>query len=102
VAFAYGLMTRSRRTGYNRLKRKDPEFIAQYDAWKARQTASGLIPDQFLELFKKRAFGHLATLMADGTPHVTPVWVDYDGQYVIVNSAKGRLKDIAMSKRPQV
>ena len=32
VAFAYGLMTRSRRTGYNRLKRKDPEFIAQYDS----------------------------------------------------------------------
>jgi anthraniloyl-CoA monooxygenase len=102
VAFAYGLMTRSRRTGYNRLKRKDPEFIAHYDAWKAGQAASGPIPDQFVELFKKRAFGHLATLMADGTPHVTPVWVDYDGQYVIVNSAKGRLKDIAMSKRPQV
>ena len=102
VPFAFGLMTRSGRQGYHRIKRKDPEFIAHYDAWKRSQRPEGPIPDQFLELFKKRSLGHLATLMVDGTPHVTPVWVDYDGQHVIVNSAKGRLKDIAMSKRPTV
>jgi anthraniloyl-CoA monooxygenase len=102
VPFAYGLMTRSGRQGYHRIKHKDPEFIAQYDAWKRSQPREGPIPDQFLELFNKRSLGHLAMLMVDGTPHVTPVWVDYDGQHVIVNSAKGRLKDIAMSKRPQV
>ena len=102
VGFTYALQTRSRRVGYNRLKRRDPQFIAQYDEWKRSQPQPGPIPEQFLELFKKRSFGHLSTLMADGTPHVTPVWVDYDGQYVIVNSAKGRLKDIAMSKRPHV
>jgi PPOX class probable F420-dependent enzyme len=102
VPFAFGLMTRSGRQGYHRIKRKDPDFIAHYDAWKRSQRPEGPIPDQFLELFKKRSLGHLATLMVDGTPHVTPVWVDYDGQYVIVNSAKGRLKDIAMGKRPKV
>ena len=102
IAFAFGLMTRSRRVGYNRIKKRDPHFAAQYDEWKQQQPQPGPIPEQFLELFKKRSFGHLATLMVDGTPHVTPVWVDYDGQHVIVNSAKGRLKDIAMTKRPQV
>ena len=51
------------------------------------------IPEQFLDLFTKRAFAHLATLMPDGSPQVTPVWVDYDGTLLIVNSARGRQKD---------
>lgn len=51
------------------------------------------IPEAYLDLFKKKAFGSLATLMPDGAPQVTPVWVDYDGQYVIFNSARGRQKD---------
>jgi len=51
------------------------------------------IPSQFVDLFQKKAFASLATVMADGTPQVTPVWVDYDGASVIVNSARGRRKD---------
>jgi PPOX class probable F420-dependent enzyme len=51
------------------------------------------IPSQFLDLFQKKAFASLATVMPDGTPQVTPVWVDYDGGSVIVNSARGRRKD---------
>jgi PPOX class probable F420-dependent enzyme len=51
------------------------------------------IPDQYLDLFEKRAFGFLATLMPDGSPQVTPVWIDFDGQYIMVNSARGRQKD---------
>ncbi len=52
------------------------------------------IPEAYLDLFQKRAFGSLATLMPDGSPQVTPVWVDYyDGQYVVFNSARGRQKD---------
>jgi PPOX class probable F420-dependent enzyme len=54
---------------------------------------SASIPSQFLDLFQKKAFASLATLMPDGTPQVTPVWVDYDGKRVIVNSARGRRKD---------
>jgi PPOX class probable F420-dependent enzyme len=64
------------------------------------------IPDGFLDLFQGRAFGHLATVMADGTPQLTPVWVaieDVDGeQHVLVNSAQGRLKNRNMTQRPQV
>ena len=55
--------------------------------------AKQVIPEKFLDLFQKRAFAHLATLMPDGSPQVTPVWVDYDGAHLIVNSARGRQKD---------
>lgn len=103
VPFAYRLMTRSRRVGYNRLKRGDPEFVARYDAWRRQQPpAPGPIPAEFLDLFQKRSFGHLATLMPDGTPHVTPVWVDYDGHHILVNSAAGRQKDLNMRERRHV
>jgi PPOX class probable F420-dependent enzyme len=40
--------------------------------------------------------------MSDGTPQVTPVWVDYDGTYVLVNTIKGRRKELNMQQRPQV
>lgn len=51
------------------------------------------IPDAYLDLFQqKKAFANLATLMPDGTPQVTPVWFDYNGSVIRVNSAKGRTK----------
>jgi len=56
---------------------------------------AGVIPEQYLDLFseEKKAFGYVATFMPDGTPQVTPVWVDYDGTHVIFNTAKGRVKE---------
>jgi PPOX class probable F420-dependent enzyme len=54
------------------------------------------------DLFTKRAYGHLATLMPDGSPQVTPVWVDYDGEYILVNSARGRVKDRNIQRDPRV
>lgn len=61
-----------------------------------------MIPDEYLDLFDKPAFGHLATLMADGSPQVTPVWIDYDGVHLVINTARGRLKDRNMQRHPQV
>ena len=56
------------------------------------------IPDQFLDLLRKKtAFAHLATVMPDGSPQVTPVWFDYEGGLVRVNSAKGRVKSRNMA-----
>ena len=60
------------------------------------------VPDAFLDLFHKKSFAHLATLMPDGRPQVTPVWVDFDGQHVIVNTAKGRQKDKNLRRDPRV
>jgi PPOX class probable F420-dependent enzyme len=55
--------------------------------------SNSVIPDKFLDLFTKKAFAHLATLMPSGEPQVTPVWIDYDGERVVFNTAAGRQKD---------
>lgn len=60
------------------------------------------IPAKYEDLLEKPAFGNLSTLMKDGSPQVTPVWVDYDGKHVRVNSAKGRVKDKNMRRDPRV
>jgi PPOX class probable F420-dependent enzyme len=60
------------------------------------------IPEKYLDLFDKKAFANLATVMPDGTPQVTPVWVDYDGEHVLVNSARGRQKDKNMERNSSV
>jgi PPOX class probable F420-dependent enzyme len=51
------------------------------------------IPNNWLDLFEKKVFAHLATLMPSGAPQVTPVWIDYDGEHVVFNTAVGRQKD---------
>jgi len=60
------------------------------------------IPQQYSDLFQKRAFAHLATLMPDGQPQVTPVWLDFDGNHIRINSARGRVKDRNMRRDPRV
>lgn len=51
------------------------------------------IPENFKDLFAKKSFAHLASIMRDGRPQVTPVWIDFDGAHILVNSARGRVKD---------
>jgi len=53
-------------------------------------------------LQQKQAFAHLATLNSDGSPQVTPVWVDFDGTNVLVNTALGRVKAKNLEQRPRV
>jgi PPOX class probable F420-dependent enzyme len=51
------------------------------------------IPDKYLDLLQqKKAFANMATLMPDGSPQVTPVWLDYAGGAIRINTAKGRVK----------
>jgi PPOX class probable F420-dependent enzyme len=54
------------------------------------------------KLFEEANFGHLATLMPDGSPQVTPVWVDFDGRHVLVNTAEGRQKPRNIRRDPRV
>ena len=61
-----------------------------------------VIPENFRDLFEKKTFASLGTLMPDGMPQVTPVWIDFDGRHVVVNSAKGRVKDRNMRRDPRV
>ena len=61
-----------------------------------------VIPSSHLDLFKKKAFAHLATVMPDGKPQVTPIWVDYDGRNVVFNTAEGRQKDKNLQRDARV
>jgi PPOX class probable F420-dependent enzyme len=54
---------------------------------------SATVPESHKDLFQKKAFGSFTTLMPDGSPQTTPVWVDYVDGKVIVNTALGRQKD---------
>ena len=63
-----------------------------------------VIPESHQDLLKDetKAFVYLATLMKDGSPQVTPIWFDTEGEYIRINTAKGRLKDKNMRARPSV
>jgi PPOX class probable F420-dependent enzyme len=55
------------------------------------------IPDKYLDLFTtKKAFANIATVMADGTPQVTPVWFDFTNGKIRINTARGRVKSRTM------
>lgn len=60
------------------------------------------LSSEFEDLFERKSFASFATLMPDGTPHVTPVWIDYDGEYFIVNTAEGRQKERNVRRDPKV
>ena len=60
------------------------------------------LPEAYADILLKRSFAHLATIMPDGSPQVTPVWIDYDGQHVLVNTAEGRAKDRNMRRDGRV
>lgn len=60
------------------------------------------VPEDFHDLFKRKAYASFATLLPDSTPHVTPVWIDYDGEHILVNTAKGRQKEVNVRRRPEV
>lgn len=63
-----------------------------------------IIPDGFRPLLGDdvKAFAHLGTLLPDGSPQVTPVWFDTEGDTIRINSAKGRWKDRNMRRDGRV
>ena len=62
------------------------------------------IPDSHRDLLDDdaKAYAFLATLMADGSPQLTPLWFNTDGEHILINSARGRVKDKNMRSRPRV
>ncbi|KPN29600.1 PPOX class probable F420-dependent enzyme [Halolamina pelagica] len=62
-----------------------------------------MIPESHVDIFESESFAHLATIMPNGMPHVTPVWVDHeDREYVLVNTARGRRKEKNVRREPMV
>ncbi|HVP21857.1 MAG TPA: PPOX class F420-dependent oxidoreductase [Anaerolineaceae bacterium] len=62
------------------------------------------IPPEFQDLLQPetRAIAYLATIMPDGSPQLTAVWFSWDGAFIQINSARGRVKDRNMRNRPAV
>lgn len=58
--------------------------------------------EKAVKLIEGKNFAFLATLLPDGSPHVTPVWIDHDGDFVLVNTAMGRVKQKNTVKDPRV
>ena len=68
------------------------------------KTASQLykLSSRATRLIEGTNFGYLATIMKDGSPQVTPVWVDYDGDLILVNTSVVRLKQLNSKRNPKV
>jgi PPOX class probable F420-dependent enzyme len=60
------------------------------------------LSDEWKSLLNQPVFVHVATLMPDGTPQVSPVWVDVEGEQIVINSAQGRVKDKNLRRDPRV
>ncbi len=62
------------------------------------------IPESHCDLLRDdvKAFLFLATLMPNGAPQNTPIWFNTDGEHILINSAKGRVKDRNMRRDPRV
>jgi PPOX class probable F420-dependent enzyme len=57
---------------------------------------------QYFLKWETKAFAFLALTLSDGSPHVTPVWFDWDGAHIIINTARGRVKDKVLRRRSKV
>ncbi len=51
------------------------------------------ITPEIAKLFQGKNFVSFSNLMKDGSPHVAPVWVDIDGNTILINTAVGRVKE---------
>ena len=60
------------------------------------------LPDEAKELLRKPTLAHVATLMADGAPQSSPVWIDVDGDVVTFSTKEGRLKPENLRRDPRV
>jgi PPOX class probable F420-dependent enzyme len=65
---------------------------------------TNVIPERLLDLLspEKKAFASIALTLSDGSPQVTPIWFDWDGTRLILNTARGRVKEKVMHRRGKV
>ena len=60
------------------------------------------LPEPVKQLLTDKAYGHVITRHADGTPQVTMVWIDVDGDDVVFNTAEGRVKPRNLRRDPRI
>jgi PPOX class probable F420-dependent enzyme len=60
------------------------------------------IPEEAVHLLEGLHLAHVGTINADGSPQVTPVWVDHDGETILINTATGRVKERNLKRDPRI
>jgi PPOX class probable F420-dependent enzyme len=60
------------------------------------------LPDSVRRLIEAKTYANVATLMADGSPHVTQTWVDHDGDLVLINTFEGSQKHKNVVRNPKI
>lgn len=68
----------------------------------SEQSSSKLSDPHVKELFERKNFAFLSSLMKDGSPHVTPTWVDIEDDNILINTALGRIKQENISRDPRI
>ena len=61
-----------------------------------------IFDEEAIEIIEGKNFAYLATSMADGSPHVAPVWIDRNEDTLLINTVPGRLKQKNVSRDPRV
>jgi PPOX class probable F420-dependent enzyme len=61
-----------------------------------------MFDEEAIEVIEGKNFAYFATLMADGSPHISPVWIDRDGDTLLINTVPGRVKQKNVSRDPRV
>lgn len=61
-----------------------------------------MMDEKAVRLFQGKNLVHIATIMKDGSPQVSPVWADYDDGYILINTAEGRVKHKNVLRDPRV
>jgi PPOX class probable F420-dependent enzyme len=60
------------------------------------------LTDKQAQLFLDRNYAVVATLRRDGSPQMSLVWIDWDGEHVVFNTAEGRVKPANIRRNPLV
>ena len=60
------------------------------------------LTDSAKGLLNGKNIAFVASLMKDGSPQITPVWIDYDGQFIMINTAEGRVKQKNFQRDPRI
>ena len=60
------------------------------------------LPDSVKKLIEAKTFANVSTLMPDGSPHVTPTWVDHDGDIILINTFEGSQKYKNAVRNPMI
>ena len=60
------------------------------------------IDGSIMQLLTGKNFAFVATLMKDGSPQITPTWIDFDGKIILINTAEGRTKQKNTLRDPRI